>query len=153
MQKNDILKIRSFFLGLVKSCLILLSLNLYTMAAKVDTVNIYSKGMNKKVPAVVILPESYKSSKNLPVIYLLHGYSDNYLKWITTVPSIKDLADRYKVIIVCPDGGFDSWYLDSPLLKEHKYETFISTELIDWIDKNYKTNSSKNGRAITGLSM
>lgn len=65
----------------------------------------------------------------------------------------KDLADKYKVIIVCPDGGFGSWYLNSPIMKDHKYETFISTELIEWIDKRYKTNANKSGRAITGLSM
>ena len=57
------------------------------------------------------------------------------------------------MIIVCPDGGFSSWYFDSPVDKNMKYETYISSELVTWIDKNYKTIKTSNGRAISGLSM
>jgi len=59
----------------------------------------------------------------------------------------------YNILIVCPDGGSTSWYLDSPIDKEMKYETYISIELVDAIDKKYKTIPEKTARAITGLSM
>jgi S-formylglutathione hydrolase FrmB len=144
---------RIIHLGLALLYLVLASIYSSAFAAKVDTVKVFSKAMNKEVPAVIITPKSYQVSKGLPVLYLLHGYSDDHKKWVNTVPSIKELADKYNIIIVCPDGGYGSWYLDSPILKGHKYETFISTELVDFIDKNYKTNPHKEGRAITGLSM
>jgi S-formylglutathione hydrolase FrmB len=122
-------------------------------AASADTVSVYSRGMNKNIKTVILLPEVYKSSKNFPVVYLLHGYSDDYGTWIKNVPHIKDLADRYNLIIVMPDGDYNSWYWDSPVDDKSRYETFISRELIRYIDKNYKTIKNRKGRAITGNRM
>ena len=64
-----------------------------------------------------------------------------------------DCADRFQQLIICPDGNFSSWYFDSPVKPEWKYETYIAVELVQWVDASYKTIASKNGRAITGLSM
>ena len=57
------------------------------------------------------------------------------------------------IIIVCADGGVTSWYWDAPADPTYKYETYITKELIPFIDKTYKTIKTRNGRAITGLSM
>lgn len=122
-------------------------------AAKVDTVETYSPSMKKSIKAVVILPDAYSSDKEFPVVYLLHGYSGNYSNWINKVPQLRDYADQYKMIIVCPDGNYGSWYMDSPADPAWKYETYASHELINWIDKNYKTIKDRSGRGITGLSM
>jgi len=122
-------------------------------AASVDTVETFSAAMNKKIKAVVIKPDSYHSDLKLPVIYLLHGHGGNYANWIKSAPNIKKLSDDHQVIIVCPDGNVSSWYLDSPLNPKWKYETYVAKELVNWIDKNYKTVASAKGRAITGLSM
>jgi len=63
------------------------------------------------------------------------------------------LADQYKLIIICPDGGFGSWYMDSPEDESYRYETFVAKELVTWADKIYRTIKNSKGRAITGLSM
>ena len=122
-------------------------------SATVDTVNVHSAKMDKHIKTVVIKPQSYNNQKAFPVLYLLHGYSDNYSGWVQKAPVIKELADRYEMMIVCPDGGYSSWYLDSPVADEFQFETFVSKELIAWVDKNYKTIPSREARAITGLSM
>lgn len=122
-------------------------------AASVDTVFTPSASMHKMIKAVVVKPDAYRSGRSFPVIYLLHGYSGNYSDWITKAPVIAHLADQFGVLIVCPDGNFGSWYLDSPADTTLKYETYISDELVRWVDKNYKTIASPGGRAITGLSM
>jgi S-formylglutathione hydrolase FrmB len=122
-------------------------------ASNVDTVKTYSTSMRKSIKAVVITPDSYTNGQLFPVVYLLHGYSGNYTDWIKKVPAIASYADQYKVIIVCPDGNFSSWYFDSPVDTSFKYETYISGELIKWIDDHYKTIKDRKGRAITGLSM
>ena len=83
----------------------------------------------------------------------MHGYSGNHLDWITKDKGFERLADRYNLIIVCPDGGYSSWYFDSPVDPKSKYETFISDELVKAIDSRYKTIKDRRGRAITGLSM
>lgn len=123
------------------------------LAAKVDTVGVYSKSMDKEIKTVVVTPDGYSKSQNLPVVYLLHGYSDNYSRWVNGSPEVKELADTYNTIVVCPDGGFSSWYFDSPIDSTYRYETFVVKELIEWVDANHNTIASREGRAITGLSM
>ena len=66
---------------------------------------------------------------------------------------LRPLADNYNLIIVCPDGGFAGWYIDSPLVEDSQYETYISNEVVAFVDKNYRTIVDKNGRVICGLSM
>lgn len=123
------------------------------IAAKVDTATTYSTAMKKNIKAVVITPDSYAQGKSMPVVYLLHGAGDAFSGWIKKVPAIQQYADDYQTMIVCPDGNVTSWYFDSPIDPEWKYETYVATELVSWIDKNYKTIKDRRSRAITGLSM
>ncbi|MBK5203128.1 MAG: hypothetical protein JJE45_05355, partial [Prolixibacteraceae bacterium] len=104
------------------------------IAAHIQPVKTYSKCMNKEIPAVIITPDGYSIQKKFPVLYLLHGYSGNNSDWIKKVPEIKEYADMYKFIIVCPDGNFSSWYMDSPIDSSFRYETYTSKELPHWID-------------------
>ena len=122
-------------------------------AATIDTVQTVSTSMKKQIKAIVITPDNYLQGKQFPVVYLLHGFSDNYKSYITKAKGIEKWADTYNMIIVCADGGFSSWYFDSPIDSKMKYETYISNELVSWIDTHYKTIKNSKGRAITGLSM
>lgn len=122
-------------------------------SANVDTVEVYSASMDKEIKTVVVLPDDYQNNENLSVLYLLHGYSGDYGSWVNDNPDVKNLSDNYNLIIVCPDGNFSSWYWDSPLDESFRYETFVSKELVEWADDRYKTNPSREARAITGLSM
>jgi S-formylglutathione hydrolase FrmB len=141
--------IKSLF-GLLLLLIILIS---NSWAAKVQQVKTYSPSMSKEIEAVVITPDGYPAKQNYPVLYLLHGYSDRYDGWVTKVPAIKDYADQYQFMIVCPDGNYSSWYFDSPVDQSSKYETYVALELTQWVDEHYKTIRSREGRAITGLSM
>jgi len=132
---------------------VFLFLSFSSKASIVDTVEIYSPAMKMKLKAVVIRPDNYESLKELPVTYLLHGYSDNHSGWIKKAPGFEKAADLYNMIIVCPDGGYSSWYWDSPVDEKSKYETYVSKELVSFIDGKYKTIKDRKGRAITGLSM
>ncbi len=127
---------------------LILSANLF--AAKVDTVSIYSQSMKKNIKCVVVTPD--KKQKQMPVIYHLHGHSGNYTNWVNSFHT-KALVDQYGVMVVSPDGDFNSWWLDSPIDPTMRYETFVSSELIKYIDKHYPTVAHRSGRAITGLSM
>jgi S-formylglutathione hydrolase FrmB len=132
----------------------LLFLGLFCFGKNVDTVNIYSNAMHKQIKAVVIKPDSYKSkNKKFPVLYLLHGYSGNYSNWITKVPELKTYSNTYQMLIVCPDGDYDSWYFDSPIDSSSRYETYISKEVVSYIDSHYHSIADVAHRAITGLSM
>ena len=126
-------------------------------AAKVDSLEVASSAMNKIYKAAVVLPNSYAKSKtSFPVLYLLHGAYGHFGDWLKSTPNkdlVKNLADQYNMIIVMPEGETFSFYLDSPVNKESQFETFITQEVIQKVDKTYRTISNKNGRVITGLSM
>jgi S-formylglutathione hydrolase FrmB len=126
-----------------------------TRAATVDTVSIYSPAMHKSFNCVVIQPTLKKKERSipLPVVYLLHGYSGKYSNWIIRVPDLSSYADQYRILIVCPDGGYSGWYFDSPIDSNSRYETYIGAEVPAYIDQHYNTIKDRRGRAITGLSM
>lgn len=124
------------------------------ICGKVDTIEVYSAAMHKDIPCVVIAPDLYgKLDANYPVVYLLHGYSGNYSDWITKVPELKEYVDEFHLIIVCPDGGYSSWYWDSPIDTAFRYETFMTKELVPDIDARYQTIPDRAHRGICGLSM
>ena len=123
-------------------------------AAQVDTIQVFSPSMNKNIKTCVIVPDNYKKSKKkFPVVYLLHGYSGNYATWVKSFKEVSQQVDRYGFIAIGVDGNYSSWYFNSPIDPTFKYETYIIDELVPFIDKKYKTIASREGRAISGLSM
>jgi S-formylglutathione hydrolase FrmB len=123
-------------------------------AGRVDTLEIYSGLMQKNIRCLIITPDRYSISGDpYPVLYLLHGYSGNYAGWLGDAPQIQQHADLYNTLIVCPDGGYDSWYLDSPVDSMVRYESHITREVVGFVDYYYNTRREAAGRAIAGLSM
>ena len=124
-------------------------------AGSVKVVPVKSEAMNKDIKTLVVLPDACANAdanKKFPVVYLLHGFGGNYKSWLDIKPNLPDLADRYGIIFVLTDGA-TSWYWDSPVNPKLKYETFVSKELVDFIDANFKTRAEAAGRAVSGLSM
>lgn len=121
-----------------------------------DTAQVYSESMQKNIPALIILPENYDASATkltYPALYMLHGHSGDFIGYYFHMADLQTLANQYQMILVCPDGGYNSWYMDAPIGTDCKYETFISFELTSYVDKNYSTRPHKDSRAICGISM
>jgi len=123
-----------------------------------ESLLIKSKILGKEVRYSIYLPSDYESSqRKYPVLYLLHGYSDDETGWaqfgevqkITNETISKGEATQ--MIIVMPDAGV-SWYINDAAGKV-KYEDFFINEFIPFIDSIYKTRSKKQYRAVAGLSM
>ena len=113
----------------------------------------------------IYLPEGYESSgERYPVLYLLHGASDTYMAWPEKGDMMR-IADETiaagtarKMIVVMPDAsgigernaGEKMGYFN---VKNWHYEDFFFGEFLPYIDQTYRTIASKEGRAISGLSM
>jgi S-formylglutathione hydrolase FrmB len=140
---------------LLKIILCFLILAKTVFAAEVKEVFIPSPSMNTNIPGYVILPDDYsKTNRTYPVVYILHGYSSSPRRTLDEFNDIlRSAANHYQMIMVLPDGGYNSWYIDSPVRTGMKYETFIADELVSFVDSNYRSIPSSRARAITGGSM
>ena len=136
---------------------ILVLIGMQAIAGNVDTIQIQSNYLKKATKFVVIQPSHQGLQNNTqaryPVVYLLNGYGGDYGQWPITTPQLKKTADDLKIIFVCPDGGIGSWYFDSPIDSSIRYESYITKELVPYIDANFSTKADPKSRAITGLSM
>lgn len=132
--------------------IILLSVIWRTGAAKVDTLVVKSVAVGRDVKVLAIIPNQTDKTTCYPVVYLLHGYGGNAESWIKTKPNLTEIADKMGIIFICPDGG-NSWYMDSPVRANSRYETFIIKELVPYVDANLNSVKERKGRAITGNSM
>lgn len=120
-------------------------------AFSVDTVTVATTRLESPMKVTVITPDGSQGQK-YPSVYLLNGYGGDYRAWCRTQPRLGQLADRLGMVLVMPDGR-DSWYWDSPKHPEMAMETFITTELVPYIDASFPTLPSPGKRAITGFSM
>lgn len=123
-------------------------------AAEIQEVKVPSAAMQCEIPATVILPDSYAGGERAySVVYLLHGYSSTHHTVVEFAADILTAAvDTYQIILFLPDGGYNSWYFDSPVQPARKYETHLA-EAIAFADSHYRTIATPAGRAITGGSM
>ena len=106
----------------------------------------------------IYLPEGYgDESKSFPVLYLLHGLTDNDRAWRdkgkvdSIATKIFALGAAQEMIIVMPDAGtaFDGYFN----CEGWRYESFFFSEFIPHIEGKYRIKADKGHRAIAGLSM
>jgi S-formylglutathione hydrolase FrmB len=127
--------------------------SLALQAATVEVIQVPSSKMGKSIPVTIILPDSYSDEGAFfPVTYLLHGAGGTHAGW-NKAAKVEVFADMYGMIIVCPDGGRTSWYIDSPIDPTYQYETFVAEDCVQYLDRNYRTRADRSARAICGLSM
>ncbi|MCD7849152.1 MAG: esterase family protein [Parabacteroides sp.] len=137
---------------------LLVNLAGYSQSAVFESLSFDSQKLGRKVSYSVYLPSDYNTSKrNYPVLYLLHGYTDNETNWIQ-MGQVKTITDRaianeeaVPMIIVMPDA-WDTWYVNQYDGKV-PYEDMFFEELIPYMEKIYRVRSNQESRAIAGLSM
>ncbi|MET3879122.1 alpha/beta hydrolase-fold protein [Chitinophaga sp. OAE865] len=114
----------------------------------------------------VYLPASYNSGKkkHYPVVYFLHGYTDNDAKfygfqqhWMTLPPILDSVFasdPTHEMIVVTPDAYTlfqGSMYSNS--VTTGNWEDFVAKELVGYIDSHYRTLAQKESRGLCGHSM
>lgn len=123
-----------------------------------EGLTVKSEILGKEVNYTIYLPFDYETSERYyPVVYLLHGYTDNDAGWIQYGEAnlIADEAiskrDIPPMILVTPDAGV-SWYINN-YDGSVKYEDFFIKEFIPYIESHYRIRKAKRFRAVGGLSM
>lgn len=122
-------------------------------AQKISSQNIYSPVMNRQIETLIITPK-IKKGQSYKTVYILHGYSGNPTRtYQKDIPDLVKKSQQYNTIYILPDGGFNSWYVDSPVKPSSQYSTFIGKELVDYIDAHFPTIKDRKSRGILGWSM
>ena len=86
-----------------------------------------------------------------PVLYLLHGLSDDHTIWLRRT-SVERYAEGRGLIIVMPDGH-QSFYLNDPRPGGIAYEDHITQDVVGFCDRVLPAIPKASARAIAGLSM
>ena len=108
--------------------------------------------MNVIVPQRVSSQIGMKSSggrKQYPVLYLLHGMSDDHSVWSRRTSIERYVADMDLVVIM--PGAARSFYTD--LATGAKYWTFISEELPKIVAEFFPISTKREDTFVAGLSM
>jgi S-formylglutathione hydrolase FrmB len=120
-----------------------------------------SKALRGDMTFSLYLPDAYATdpARKFPVLYLLHGYGGNDREWLE-LGRVNEVLDQMiasgeipPVIAVMPYGA-RGWYVDSAALGgPGNYESAIAIDLIDHVDRGYRTVPERAARAVAGLSM
>jgi enterochelin esterase-like enzyme len=136
----------------------LYSLERPAMGQVLEGLHFTSSILGRDVNYAVYLPPDYAvSTRRYPVVYLLHGYTDNESGWIqfgeVNAAADRAIADREipPMIIVMPDGGV-TWYINDHQNKV-RFEDMFVQEFIPHIDASYRTRPEREFRGVAGLSM
>jgi S-formylglutathione hydrolase FrmB len=123
--------------------------------AKIEC-NFYSEVLELSTSMTIILPLSEgewkkptAKHKKMPVLWLLHGLSDDHTAW-TRKTSIERYVEKRGIAVVMPEVA-RSYYADM----EHglKYWTFISEELPAVARRLFPLSEKRSENFVAGLSM
>ncbi|MBQ3711043.1 MAG: esterase family protein [Bacteroidales bacterium] len=132
-------------------------------AGKIVTDSLYSKVLGTQMKYNVYLPDGFEKGKTrYPVVYLLHGLSDDYTAWqykgqmqVVTDQLLRS-GEAVPMVIIMPGAGcwdvhntFNGYY-NQP---GYSYEDYFFKEFLPSVEKKYRCGGAKGKRAIMGLSM
>lgn len=112
----------------------------------------FSETLKKMESFRMFLPEQYYSSDShppYPVLYLLHGLSDDYTAW-SRYTSLERYLLGKNLAVVMPDAA-RSMYTD--MLHGASYWQYISEELPAFVKRNFAVTENRSETFVAGLSM
>jgi enterochelin esterase-like enzyme len=144
----------------------------WRLKGDLQTIMMWSPALKERRNLIIYTPPGYSSPGNAtvhyPVLYLLHGSPDPGFGWYQYGRAQEDVdrlivLERYPpMIVVMPNGNGqgtfgDSEYIDAPAIQRNgqpglKIGTYITHDVVDWIDSHYRTIRASAGRLIGGVS-
>ena len=111
----------------------------------------FSQTLGRKVPYVLWLPESARSSPGrCPLLICLHGAGRNYRTLIEQRGVLASLRG-VKFAVAWPNGD-NGWWIDSPVNADSRYQSML-VEFIHHVEATHRVGGGRSLRAVTGWSM
>ena len=127
----------------------------------------YSESLDLVRPLLVYTPPGYDAAadKRYPVLYLIHGMTDTHETWFK-VGRVNDILDNLiaqgkaqPMIVVMPYANAAPALMErDPALRADvmgtdQFTREIVHQIMPYMDRNYRTVASAEGRAIAGFSL
>ncbi|NLW50556.1 MAG: esterase family protein [Candidatus Brocadiaceae bacterium] len=112
-------------------------------------INYWAETLSNHRHLTVLLPDLTEGGGPWPVLYLLHGMSQDDAYWCR-MTGIERYVNKLPLIVVMPDGG-RGLYCDA--VHGEPFETHILKDVIGFVDRFFPTIPERDGRAIGGYSM
>jgi enterochelin esterase-like enzyme len=116
------------------------------------TVRFPSRALGGEATFAILVPPDYESSqKRYPVVYLLHGGTQNHTAFPARGWFGKDVSRRNVIVVMphVPQFAYGTRGGNGPPV----FEEFIAGDLLPYVDEKYRTVAKREARAIGGLSM
>ena len=125
-----------------------------------DELKLNSKILKGERKFAVYLPPDYEtSSRSYPVLYLLHGHTDDQTGWIQ-FGEVQHIADKAinegkatPMIIIMPDADTVLPGYTNALSGNWNYEDFFFEEFMPHVEDRFRIKKKKQFRAVAGISM
>jgi enterochelin esterase-like enzyme len=113
----------------------------------------------------VYLPPAYQSdpARHFPVLYMLHGFTDDDARWFglrkhwinlhTVLDQALEAGSREMIVVMPNAFTVYQGSMYSRSITTGDWETFISRELVAFIDSHYRTLPNRMSRGLAGHSM
>ncbi|MBP3645724.1 MAG: acetylesterase [Clostridia bacterium] len=121
-------------------------------------VSFFSPTLRRTVPLTVVIPTDkqlpgqpgYQQAAPYKTLYLLHGAFGSCLDWLSGT-RMRPLAQNANLCVVMPSGE-NKFYADSKTSGD-RYGTFVSEDLVNFIESTFPVSKKREDRFIAGLSM
>lgn len=136
--------------------------------ARIEAIKVHSReiegnllGTPAEREVFVVLPPGYdrERSRRYPVVYALHGYSIGADQWMKEIHLPQTAEGAFakgtpEMILVLPSSknAYNGAFYSNSVATGN-FENFIADELVDYIDRHYRTLARPESRGLVGHSM
>lgn len=125
-------------------------------AGRVEQHTYFSQTTGDEQPYRVYLPPCYEqTARRYPVLYLFHGWPFDEVHWIglgiDNAANVAIASDALPPFIIVLPGGSERLYVNTSG-GDHSFEGQVVNDLIPHVDGTYRTQATREGRAVGGIS-
>lgn len=130
-----------------------------TLSPRLSELTLTTPALAGETHVRVLVPASYATSdQSYPVLYLFHGGTEDWTAW--TDPGQKGDAEGategLDLIVVMPDigpFGYSTDFYNEGAFGAPMWETYLTAQLLPFVDSHYRTIPDRSARATAGLSL
>ena len=102
----------------------------------------------------VLLPDNMEAGKRYRVLYILPVHEDGLKRHGDGLVEVKkyNYHNQHQLICVAPAFTTKPWFADHDLNPKKQDESHLLKTVIPFVDKNYPTQASREGRLLIGFS-